>query len=138
MDRASVAALMGLRLSGLLGQAGMTSADEPGNMKEPIDDALRGLGYAEADLATADHEDVPGFIAATRYFTLKAILERVSASFDLTDEGSSIRLSQVVDHVRKLMNEAWEDASQYISGGGDPIIDLDLNFLTPRVVSEFG
>lgn len=117
----------------------MTAVDSTGNMKEPLDDALRGLGYEETEVPTANHDDVSGLLTVTRYYTLRAILERISTSFDLTDEGSAFRLSQVVDQTRKLMNEAWSDAESYIAGGGDPIFDLDLNFLTPRYpATEWG
>lgn len=134
MNRLEVAAAVGARLVTQLGDAGMSSSDSSGNLKEPIDDALRALGYAEGDLSTAEPEDARGFIAMTRYHALRAVWERIGDRFDYSDPDGSAKLNQTIGNVEKLLARAEADVivifgSLYPSGEGGGIITINVNTL---------
>jgi hypothetical protein len=108
-SREWVATETGIRLATLLAEADLSASDETGELKEPIDDALRMLIYSEEELPTAEPEDAGGFLALVRYTTLLAILERVSDSFDATVGGDAFRLSQVIENIAKMLTRAEAD-----------------------------
>ncbi len=135
MTRAEVAAQVAIRLSAQLADAGLAATDVTNGLKEPIDDALRSLGYAEADLATAAPSDAPGFILMAKYHTLRLVLEKVADRFDVTTGGDSYRLNQVIANLEKLLARAeadvirWFGALVVADDGG--VIVVDLNYLDP-------
>lgn len=136
-----VATEIGIRLATPLAGAGMTADDAAGSLKEPIDDALRLLSYAEVDIPTAVPDDASGFLALVRWTALKAILERISSQFDLSTGGNSFRLSQVVANVEKLLALAEVDVLAIF--GSHPaemaaeIVSLDLAYLAPNGEREY-
>ena|SRR5215216_6276768 len=140
-DRSWVANEVGIRLATPLAGAGMSADDTAGSLKEPIDDALRLLSYAEDDIPTAIPDDASGFLALTRWTTLKAILERISSQFDLSTGGDSFRLSQVVGNVERLLGLAEADVIAIF--GSHPaemaaeILTLDLAYLAPVGEREY-
>lgn len=139
MNRAAAAAEMGTRLAALLTDAGMSAADQAGQMKEPLDDAFRALGFAEADLATADSGDPVGLLAMLRLFTLRAVRDSIAIRFDVGISGDSYRLSQTVAALDRLVAQAeaavevlfgpGAAAGASISANGGMVV-LDLDFLT--------
>lgn len=134
MTRLEVAAAVGARLVTQLGDAGMSAADSSGNLKEPIDDALRAMGYAEADLATAEPEDARGFIAMVRYHALRVVWERIGDRFNVSTSGDSFALNQAFGNVEKLLDRASQDVIEIFgslnpSGGSAGIITIDVNTL---------
>ena len=87
----------------------MLPEDSAGNLKEPIDDALRAMGYAEDDLAGAEPENARGFIAMVRYHTLRAVWERIGDRFNVSTSGDSFSLNQGFGNVEKLLKQAEQD-----------------------------
>jgi hypothetical protein len=141
MTRDEAAIEIGLRLALLLEEADITASDDPGALKEPIDDALRLMGYAEAEIATADPDDVPGFLTTLRYFTLRAIRDALAVNFDITSDGDSFRLSQVRDAVEKMLTAAAADVVAIygrltITSADAAIISVDLNFKDRNTLTE--
>lgn len=106
MTRADLVAHLDAWHSELLADAELDAADTVGNLKEPIDAALRAMGVTAADLATATPTDEDGFIAQGEYHVLRRIVRALSTRFDVGIDGDSYRLSQSVAHARALLNEA--------------------------------
>lgn len=141
MDRDTAAAEMQRRLSLLFEETELGTTDIAGEMKEPLDDALRLMGYVEAELVDAAPTDVPSYLTTLRYFTLKAMLDRLSIRFDISADGDSFRLGQVRDAVEKLLAAAAKDVLAIygrltISDASAAIITLDLNFKQNVSVGE--
>lgn len=138
MNRADAAAIVASRYPTQLADAGMTGADTPGNLKEPLDDALLALGHGYDDLAGGDDRDPMGFVTLARYYTLRAVLARVSDRFDLSSAGDSLRLSQTVEQVRALLAiEAqgvmamFGNTAPAPASSANPFVTVDLNYLEP-------
>src|SRR5690349_21715701 len=131
MTRADAVAAIAAELSSLLTSAGMAAADTTGNLKEPIDRALRTLGYAASELATATPDDDAGFLALAIYESLKTIVARLAANFDIATAGDSYRLQQVFANAKSVLEQAAATVaglygSATASGG---IVNVDLGFL---------
>lgn len=134
MTRAEVAAAVAARIPTQLADAGMAGTDTPGALKEPIDDALRGLGVAEAALATATSDDPVGFVALVKFFALKAVEARIGDRFDVGTGGDSYKLSQTVANVRALIARAEQELAVLFGGvpsGGATVVAYDGAFLEP-------
>ncbi len=134
MTRAEIVTLLGAWYSELLADAGLLPADSSGNLKQPVDAALRGLGIATASLATAVPDDDVGFFAQAEYHTLRRIVRVLATRFDVTTGGDSYRLRQSFENATALLAEA-EAAVLAMFGSLVPttddggIVALDLNFL---------
>jgi hypothetical protein len=132
VTRADAVAAIAAELSSLLTSAGMAATDTTGNLKEPIDRALRTLGYAASELATATPDDDAGLLALAIYETLTTIVARLAASFDIaTSDGSSYRLQQVFANAKTVLEQAAATVtglygSVAASGG---VVNVDLGFL---------
>ena len=133
MNRATVAAEVGVRLSAQLADVGLTAADTTGNLKEPIDDALRAMGTAEADLATAAPDDATGFLAMVRYHTLRRVWELQGDRFNVGLAGKSFSLQQAFANTERLLNLAAADVVRLfgtLDPAGSAVVTLDLNYLS--------
>jgi hypothetical protein len=133
MRRDEAALEISRRLSILMAEASLGTEDEPGDLKEPLDDTLRLMGYSELDLLDAEPSDVPALLTVLRYFTLRTIVDRLTVNFDLSTEGDSFRLSQVQVAAQKLLASAATDVlSIYgkltMSSSAAAMIQIDLNF----------
>lgn len=133
MDRIEAAEEMGRRLSLLFAQVELTTVDEPGEMKEPLDDALRLMGYAEDELVDAAPADVSTLLITLRYFTLKRMLDTLAVSFDLSTDGDSYKLVQIREAVQKLLASAASDVLSIfgtltITNQQIGVIQIDLNY----------
>lgn len=126
-SRAWVAAEVGVRLATPLSDAEMDAVDTVGNLKEPIDDALRLLGYDEEDLSLVAHDSAAALLAVTRFTTIRTVLERISDRFDLNAGGDSFRLSQPIETLFKLLAKYEAEANYYVDTGDD-IFTLDLSY----------
>ena len=121
------------RLRGALAEAGMSLAD----LKEPIDDALRALGYPEGELATADEPNARGFLAMVRYHALKAVLDSLAGNMDISTGDQSYRLNQVFANVEKLLGQSRAEVIG-IYGTMDPAGVADSSFVVLNLNSLGG
>lgn len=141
LTRGWLAGEIAARLAVPLSLAQMATTDDAGNLKEPLDDTLRMLGVDEGDL---DATDLPDGLSATEYLalaklvTLRAVRERLLGAFDITSEGTALRLNQRLQNVERLLKDAEAQVMNLFgnipsgvpgdaSGG---IITLDLNYLS--------
>lgn len=124
------------RLGTILTAATIAATDTTGNLKEPIDDALRMLGYAESELATAEPASSLPFLALVRYTTLRLAWDRRSQSFDLNSEGTGLRLQQRVATLERMLKDAEGEVIRIFGGiptgdheeGG--VVWVDMGYLT--------
>lgn len=137
MTRAEAAAILGAELATPLADAGMVATDSTGNLKEPLDRALRALGYGAAELAGAEPADDAGFLALATWEALRTVWRRMSDRFDLGLSGTSLRLSQSVATVQAMLAEAEGEVVRWFGSvpagvGGDGaggLVALGLNYL---------
>ena len=141
MDRAGVAGLVGSDLSAVLAAAGMAATDSAGALKEPIDRALRSMGYGEAALAGAAPADGALFEAQAQYETLRTVLRRLGDQTNLGLGTTSLSLNQLFANVKALLAEA-EDRVRSLGGapGGSGVGTgaLDLGWQTAGAGPEWG
>lgn len=99
MDRVDIAAYIGARYGAYLDAVSRTAADSAGNLQAPIDDALRALGFAEDELATAETitaESDEDLRVQAAYHTMAQVVRDLRATiFDVNTGGDSFRLSQI-------------------------------------------
>lgn len=147
VTREWLAGEVGVRLATPLTLATMANEDEPGALKEPLDDALRRAGYAEDALANPAIPDHDGYamVILAKWTTLQAVRLKLIGSFDITSEGTSLRLNQRLKNVETLLKDAERDVIQVwgaIPSGADDgsggVVSLNLNYLSQgsRVVSR--
>jgi hypothetical protein len=143
VTRAWVAAEMARRLGTILTAAAIgPSPTEAGELKEPIDDALRMLGVAEDDLATDEFPDAAGALALVKLTTLKAAHAKIATRFDIGRQGTSLRLQQTVATLERMIKAAEADVVAIFGaipvGNTDDggIFFLDLGYLTDATHGE--
>lgn len=117
-SRTWLATQIGARYSAQLADAGMTPEDSTGNLKEPLDDALRLLGVPEDELDGAggaasyvgDAPLVPTpYLSMVAWTTLRQVQLRISDRFDVSGPRGGYRLSQAVKQLDTLIARAEED-----------------------------
>src|SRR5690348_7922993 len=106
MLRSDVATLIALDLSSVLSAANMQGTDTLGNLKEPIDRALRAMGVASADLPIAEPADDSLFEAQAMYETLRTVYRRLGDQINLATGGDNYQLNQMFANVKSLLDEA--------------------------------
>ena len=122
MSRENAADYLAGTLTQLLTDAGLAATDDPGALKEIIDDALLMVGTAYDDLATASvaNADVLGFRKVLSYAGLlrvyDAILNRVD--FNISSPGISKSRSQFVRQMENRIRFAREAAEPFIADSG--------------------
>jgi hypothetical protein len=140
MNRADVASHLGLWFSTYLSETGLTAVDNSANLGPVIDATFRAMGFNEADLATAESDDVQALLAQAEYRLMLLIVNRLGAEIDLGISGDSYRLEQVWQHAQKKLEEcralveelfgsSLEDSSSSSVDG--PFVYIDENFLEP-------
>lgn len=147
VTREWLAGEVGVRLATPLTLATIANADEPGALKEPIDDALRLAGYPEDQLTNPTIPDQDGYamVVLAKYTTLQAARLKLIGSFDIASQGTSLRLNQRLKNIETLLKDAeaevirvWGSVPAGDAGENGGIISLNLNYLTSgqRVVSR--
>lgn len=135
MTRTEVATEVGRRLAGILAAVGVAATDTAGGLKEPIDDALRSLGFAAADLATAAPAEDGAFLALVEYHALRKAAAELAPRYGVALPGGlAAQRQHAFAHVQALLDRA-EAALVAIFGvvpaagvaGG--IVSYDLHFL---------
>jgi len=140
VNRAEAADWVGERYGQYLLAVSREAEDSAGNLKSPIDDALRALGYVAADIPTATtsgeeaDEDLRVQLA---YRALQQIVRDLGAtSFDISTGGDSFKLSQLRAAAEKDLAEAKAEVMARFgtlgvvpAEGSSPFVSIDLNYL---------
>jgi hypothetical protein len=127
------------RLATPLTNAGIQFIDDPGQLKEPLDDALLMFGFDEAVLATAviATSDQRAVLALARWTALQAAKVRLADQFDITVLGNSYRLKQQTDLIDGLIAQAEADLVTIFGGipsvveSATGVVIMDLGYLNP-------
>jgi hypothetical protein len=130
MTRDEAAAFLGARLGAYLDAASRTAADSDGNLGPVIDDALRALGYAEADLATAEPDDREGYELQLRYRALLQITLDLSVFINVGTAGESFSLQAIRQAAEKDLDRAEKAVMDYYGTLGVVAADGDAVFAT--------
>lgn len=112
MNRADGATYLGQRLGAYLSAVNRTAADSAGNLSSVIDDALRALGYAAADVPTAapaGDEDEEDFRVQLTYRALVQIVRDLGTTFNVSTGGDSFALNQMRASAEKDLASAADD-----------------------------
>lgn len=141
MNRAGLATNLGARLGAYLTATTRTASDAgTGTLAPAIDDALRALGIAYADLATATadtDEVIDDWVVQGTYRALLQIKRDLGATFFDITVGDSFKLSQVRVAAEKDLADAEAAVLErfgttgVVSGDGGPLWSIDLNYLAP-------
>jgi hypothetical protein len=141
MDRADVSEYLGERYGAYLDAVSRTAADSVGNLKSVIDDALRALGYAAADIPTAvsatEDEDDDLKLQAS-YRLMEQVVRDMGPQFmDISTAGDSFKLSQLKAAATEELNRLREEVLDRFgtlgvvaTGDGDVFASIDVNNLT--------
>lgn len=146
MDRTAATAYLTEEYSDLATDAGFTSTQITAAYSTATDQALRQLGIAEADLATADIEsDVLKYTACLNYYALLRFARLLALRFDVSLPGPvKADRSQAFDRVKQLMDEAADELAGLgilvgsASKNAFQMGRVNLDFLEPGTVDEFG
>lgn len=150
MTRAEAAAYVAARYGAYLKAASRPGSDTATGLAGALDDALRTLGYAAADIPTAaptDPEAEEDLRVQAVYRAMQQIVRDLGATqFDVATGGDSFKLSQLRAAAEKDLAAA-EAAVLLRFGTVGPVTDattfltLDLGFLEPtadQVVERYG
>lgn len=122
MDRSSSADYLAGTLAQLLTDAGLDATDDPGGLKEIIDDALlmTGTAYDELATATVASADVLGYRAVLRFAGLLRIRDAIAHRVDITLDGPQMskRRSQATTALDKMIEQAKAAADPFITDSG--------------------
>ena len=141
MNRADGAAYIGARFGGYLAAVSRTAADSSGNLAAVLDDSLRALGYAAADIPTAEPEGETAeedFRVQLAYrATLQVTRDLGATYFNVSTGGDSFALNQVraaaekdLAVAEKAVLERFGTLGVVASGDSGAVWSIDLNFLT--------
>ena len=140
MTRDDAATYLGTRIGAYLTAVSRTAEDSDGNLAGVIDDALRALGTAAADLATAAPEgetEEEDFRVQLTYRALLQIVRDLGATyFNVSTGGDSFALNQVraaaekdLALAEKAVLERFGTLGVVPSGDAGAVWSIDLNFL---------
>lgn len=139
MNRADAASYLGARYGAYITAVARTAEDSAANLGPVIDDALRALGYAAADLAAAEPsgEDAEeDFRVQLAYRAMLQIGRDLGATyFNVSTGGDSFALNQVRIAAEKDLALAERAVLErfgtlgVVSGDGTAFWSIDLNFL---------
>jgi hypothetical protein len=129
MTRTDAAVHLHLTYSAL--ESRLTCFSGPDGYGTVINSALRDLGFAESDLATAvvPDEDVSGYLALLDYYALRKFLQAAVVLTNTTIDGVPINRGQIVENIKFLLTDATNRA---VSGGWltppevVPVIEMEL------------
>jgi hypothetical protein len=144
VNRADGATYLGQRLGAYLSAVNRTAADSSGNVQSVIDDALRALGYAAADIATAapaGEEGEEDFRVQLIYRAMVQIVRDLGTVFNLSTSGDSFSLNQMRTAAEKDLHlaaaavlERFGTLGVVASDDDTPFVTIDLNFLDDVLV----
>lgn len=142
MNRADAATYIGERFGAYLLAAPRTATDSAGNLKAPIDDAFRALGYAAADIATAEtdgEEADEDFRVQVSYRAMVQVVADMGATYLDVTVGDSFKLSQPEAAAERMLKrteaavlERFGTLGVVADDDSNSFVALDLNFLDER------
>jgi hypothetical protein len=136
VNRATALAHLQGQFTALATMTGQDTDDSAAGYGPALDAALRQLGYAAGDLATADVPDAttPDYLQLAEYFALVRFSRALAGAVDIELDGPRIvkRRSQTFTQVAALIAEtrAQLQAKGYLSGGFE-FGRITLDFLEP-------
>lgn len=142
MNRAAALAYLGEQFGTLATELGMTATDDTAGYKAPIDTALRVVGTAEADLATAViADDVARYLAALDYAALQHLWRKAAARVDISvgDPAVDKKRSQVFKQIGEMLKDARraaEDAGVLTGTSTWTLGRFTLDFLEPALADQ--
>lgn len=148
MNRDDAAEFVGERYAQYLAVVERDAEDSSGNLKAPIDDALRALGFVAAELATAEtdgEEADEDFRVQVAYRAMAQISRDLGATtFDISTKGTSLKLSQLraaavgdLAEAKAAVLERFGTLGIVPSGEEESLfITIDTNYLADNVFEE--
>lgn len=140
-----VAALATLtKFTPLATSAGLTITDNAANLGPVIDNALRALGFTEAQLVDAnpDVELNAAYIALLDYYTLDLFALRFISFVDVSvggGQGYAKKKSQLFDHLMKMRDEARvrvQDLGDSVGGSDFVFGEINVGYIEPLDEAE--
>lgn len=113
MDRTSATTYLTNEYAGLMTEIGFNSGQIAVAYSTAADMALRQLGFAEVDLATADvaQADILGYLALLNYYALRRIQRDLAIRVDVTIAGQiTATRSKAAVQVKALLDDARMEA----------------------------
>jgi hypothetical protein len=137
VNRATALAHLQTEFAAMAAVTGQATDDSAAGYGGALDQALRQLGFAAGDLATADVPDLttPDYLHLAEYYALARFSRALALSVDVeTDVATGKRSrSSLFDKVLKLLDKAGADLvnAGYLVGGGFEVGRMNLDFLEP-------
>lgn len=136
INREAVALHLATQFSNLASLIGQNATPLTGFAPD-IDDALRRLGYAEVDLATAEVEDVRrnAVFALASYYAARRLWRQLSDRVNIKVDDSTFDYKNVVASVQQIMQDAARACRVEgfdVSSSGWAAVDLNLGWAEPR------
>lgn len=143
MDRTAATTYLTSEFGELATDARLTGPQIADAYSTAIDMALRQLGFAETDLATAVVGDamVLSYLALLQYYALKRYARILSLRFDVNVSGAMQAMrSQAYGQVQALLADAEETVLNYgfdVKGTAFQLGRLTLDFNEPSIPGEY-
>lgn len=113
MNRAQAVTYLSAKYARIASDTGRTATDDADGYGVPIDEALRMIGTAEADIASADiTADVPDYLIALRVATLEQFWSDYATNVDISvgDPAVDKKRSQAFKQVGEMLKAARAEA----------------------------
>lgn len=113
MNRAAAVTYLATKYARLASDVGRTATDDADGYSAPIDEALRMIGTAEADIASADiTSDVSDYLIALKVATLEQFWGDYAANVDISvgDPAVEKKRSQAWKQVGEMLKAARSEA----------------------------
>lgn len=138
ISRAAIAAYLDAEFSSLASAIGQVDADDsPSGYGPDIDNALRQLGKAESDLATAtvaDGDRAAAF-ALAEYYTARRMWRRLGDRANVKVDDSQFDYRSVLSNAKTIMDDAQRRCAALgydVAGSAWSVGWLNLDYLEPE------
>lgn len=139
MNRAAALTYLSETFATIASDLSVTATDDAAGYKTPIDAALRLIGTAEGDIATADiTSDVTGYLAALDYTALLRFQRMYATRVDISIGEPAVdkKRSQSFKNLAELLAQAKDAAiaaGVLDTANGWTVGRLNLDFLEPSL-----
>lgn len=139
MNRSDSVTYLSEQFGTIAAELGVTATDTTAGYKAPIDTALRLIGTAEGDIATADiTSDVTGYLAALDYTALLRFQRMYATRVDISIGEPAVdkKRSQSFKNLAELLAQAKDAAiaaGVLDTANGWTVGRLNLDFLEPSL-----